>query len=179
MYKFRKFHKDCDAAGCPLTLNADPRLTLVGSVLKSTKLDELPQFWNVLRGDMSMVGPRPETLAFANCFKDGFERILEYKPGVLGPSQVAFRSESSLYPTDTDPSDFYRQVLFPAKVRIDLEYCRRRTTLTDIVWIGRGVLAIFGIAASPPSQSERDQTASAVLTVAAVPSSSDGTLPPE
>src|SRR5216684_6263435 len=74
------------------------RDTSIGRLLAGSKLDELPQLWNVLRGDMSLVGPRPESLAFTDCFRNGFEKILEYKPGLFGPCQVMFRNESKLYP---------------------------------------------------------------------------------
>jgi lipopolysaccharide/colanic/teichoic acid biosynthesis glycosyltransferase len=140
MFKFRKFHTRCGTDDYPLTLEGDPRMTAVGQALRATKLDELPQFWNVIRGDMSMVGPRPETLPFADCFAGGLEQILSYKPGILGPSQVLFRDESTLFPSDADPCAFYRTVLFPAKALVDLEYYQRRTLLRDFGWIVRGVL---------------------------------------
>jgi lipopolysaccharide/colanic/teichoic acid biosynthesis glycosyltransferase len=143
MFKFRKFHPWHNADGYPLTLERDGRMTAVGTVLRATKLDELPQLWNVIRGDMSIVGPRPETFAFADCFVDGFEQILSYRPGIIGPSQVIFRNESALFPPDTDPTTFYRTVIFPIKARIDLEYYHRRTLLRDIGWIGNGALAIL------------------------------------
>ena len=79
MYKFRKFHADAGDAGSPLTLKKDHRLTFVGSILAATKIDELPQLWNVLRGDMSIVGPRPESLAFADCFHNGWDDLLRFK----------------------------------------------------------------------------------------------------
>ncbi len=144
MYKFRKFARDCGADQRPLTLEKDSRLTAVGRVLAATKLDELPQFWNVLRGEMSIVGPRPESLAFADCFRDGFELVLTHRPGLLGPSQIMFRHEARLYPWDVDPVAFYRQVLFPEKARIDLDYFSDRTFLADLKWIVLGVLAVFG-----------------------------------
>ena len=144
MYKFRKFGVQCDTNGCPLTVEGDARLTLVGRFLAATKLDEMPQLWNVLMGEMSIVGPRPESLAFADCFRDGFERILDYRPGLLGPCQILFRHESRLYPAGRDPTAFYRQVLFPIKVSIDLAYFPRRTFASDLKWILRGALAVFG-----------------------------------
>lgn len=112
MYKFRKFGPNCGTDGSPLTLAADERMTTVGRILAATKLDELPQLWNVLRGDMSLVGPRPESLSFSDCFRDGFEKVLDHKPGVFGPCQVLFRHESSLYPTDAPAPDFIGRSCF-------------------------------------------------------------------
>ena len=144
IYKFRKFRPNCDPHGYPLTMERDGRLTAIGHILTATKLDELPQLWNVLRGDMSVVGPRPESLAFADCFRDGFEELLEHKPGLFGPCQVKFRHESKLYPADISAADFYRQVLFPAKAEIDLAYFPRRTLSSDLGWVLRaaGMIAV-------------------------------------
>lgn len=142
MYKFRKFKRDCDNCGCPLTLEEDGRLTRIGRVLAASKLDELPQFWNVLRGDMSVVGPRPESLAFADCFRNGFERLHEHKPGLFGPCQVLFRHESKLYPSNVTAVEFYRKVLFPAKAAVDLDYFSRRTLFSDLGWILRAAWMI-------------------------------------
>jgi lipopolysaccharide/colanic/teichoic acid biosynthesis glycosyltransferase len=122
----------------------DDRLTAIGPVLAAFKLDELPQLWNVLRGDMSIVGPRPETLAFADCFRNGFEKILEHKPGLFGPCQVVFRHESKLFPAGACVADFYREVLFPAKAKIDLAYYSRRTAASDLGWVLRAGWAIVG-----------------------------------
>ncbi len=144
MYKFRKFRPDCGSDGCPLTLEGDSRLTRVGRFLAATKIDELPQLWNVLRGDMSIVGPRPESLEFASCFCGEFEEILRYRPGLIGPSQVAFRNERQFYPRDRDPTQYYRDILFPAKARLDLAYFSRRTVAGDAAWIIRGVFAVLG-----------------------------------
>jgi lipopolysaccharide/colanic/teichoic acid biosynthesis glycosyltransferase len=142
MYKFRKFRPDCDDRGCPLTLQADGRLTRVGRLLAAGKLDELPQLWNVLRGEMSFVGPRPESLAFADCFRNGFEKIHEHKPGLFGPCQVLFRHESKLYPADAEAVTFYREVIFPTKANVDLDYFSRRTLVSDLGWIFRAAWMI-------------------------------------
>lgn len=128
MYKFRKFHKRGCLAGRPLTVEDDPRLSGVGRVLAWTKLDELPQLWNVLKGDMSIVGPRPELLDFQDCFEGPYRAVLEYKPGILGPSQVLFRNEGSLYRGRADPERFYRDVLFPLKAQIDSAYFAHRNS---------------------------------------------------
>jgi lipopolysaccharide/colanic/teichoic acid biosynthesis glycosyltransferase len=158
IYKFRKFRPNCDLNGYPLTIERDNRLTAIGRILAATKLDELPQLWNVLRGDMSLVGPRPESLAFTDCFRNGFEKILEHKPGLFGPCQVMFRHESKLYPADVSAADFYRQVLVPAKARIDLVYFSRRTLASDLGWILRaaGVIAVESWAAFARSDRSND-----------------------
>jgi lipopolysaccharide/colanic/teichoic acid biosynthesis glycosyltransferase len=142
IYKFRKFKPDCDLPNYPLTMERDQRLTAIGRILAATKLDELPQLWNVLRGDMSLVGPRPESLAFSDCFHNGFEELLEHQPGLFGPCQVIFRHENRLYPADASAADFYRQVLFPAKAKVDLAYFSRRTLTSDFGWILRATQVI-------------------------------------
>jgi lipopolysaccharide/colanic/teichoic acid biosynthesis glycosyltransferase len=142
MLKFRKFHSDVGGNTRPLTLTDDPRFTRVGSFLAKTKLDELPQLWNVIRGDMAVVGPRPEVPDFEACFAEPFQQLLDYRPGIFGPSQSAFRSEALLFPPDRHPQDFYRQILFPAKAALDLAYYPRRTVFGDIKWVLRGILAV-------------------------------------
>ena len=144
MYKFRKFHERGCPAGFPLTMEGDPRLSGVGRVLAWTKLDELPQLWNVLKGDMSIVGPRPESLDFQDCFEGPSRLVLEYKPGIFGPTQVMFRNEGSFYRGRADPERFYRDVLFPLKAQIDSAYFSHRTLLRDIAWAVRAALAVFG-----------------------------------
>jgi lipopolysaccharide/colanic/teichoic acid biosynthesis glycosyltransferase len=148
MLKFRKFHNHWRADGLPLTLAQDTRLTLAGKVLRATKLDELPQLFNVLWGDMSIIGPRPESLAFADCFKDGFEAVLQHKPGILGPSQAAFRAEHEFFPAHGELTEFYRYVLFPLKALVDLKYYCNRTLISDIMWIGVSALSVFGVSLS-------------------------------
>lgn len=145
MYKFRKFRSDCGTSGAPLTVEGDSRMTRIGRFLAATKLDELPQLWNILKGDMAVVGPRPESMAFADCFQNGYEEILQHRPGLVGPSQVAFRHEAKLYPADEDPSIFYRRVLFPAKAVLDLAYFKRRTIGSDLGLMVQSALTIFNI----------------------------------
>jgi lipopolysaccharide/colanic/teichoic acid biosynthesis glycosyltransferase len=149
MHKFRKFHERGATGGRSLTLEDDPRLTRVGGVLARTKLDELPQLWNILKGEMSIVGPRPESLAFADCFAGPYRAVLDHKPGIFGPSQVLFRSEAVFYRERTNPEQFYRDVLFPLKARIDLAYFGQRTLFRDIAWAVRGALAVFRGSSTP------------------------------
>jgi len=144
MHKFHKFREGESTKRCPLTIENDPRLTAVGCFLARTKLDELPQLWNVLKGDMSIVGPRPESRDFRDCFDGPFRSVLEHKPGIFGPSQILFRNERSLYRERSDPEKFYRDVLFPLKAQIDLSYFTNRTLFRDITWAVRGGFAVLG-----------------------------------
>lgn len=139
MHKFRKFPDHWGTQGAAVTVAADARMTRLGRILERTKLDELPQLWNILRGDMSFVGPRPETREFKDLFTGAFTHVHDYLPGIFGPNQVAFRNESRLYPPDQDPETFYRQQLFPQKARNDLEYFSRATVISDALWIARGL----------------------------------------
>ena len=144
LLKFRKFGAAAGTMGLPVTLADDPRLTRVGRILEKSKLDELPQFWNVLRGDMSIVGPRPESLHFADCFVGSYGSLLSHKPGLFGPAQVFFRNESAYYSADEDPERTYRRVLFPTKASLDLQHYTRRSLLEDLAWIARGIAAVVG-----------------------------------
>jgi lipopolysaccharide/colanic/teichoic acid biosynthesis glycosyltransferase len=151
LFKFRKFGSTA-GTGLPLTLADDPRLTRVGRILEKTKLDELPQFWNVIKGDMSIVGPRPESLHFADCFVGPFRALLNHKPGIFGPAQVRFRNESAYYVPGEDPEVIYRGTLFPAKASMDLQYYDSRTLSQDVAWIARGVAAVVGPSHDQPRQ---------------------------
>jgi lipopolysaccharide/colanic/teichoic acid biosynthesis glycosyltransferase len=145
LLKFRKFYHRLECRGCDLTQKNDARMTRVGRLLERTKLDEIPQLWNVLAGEMSIVGPRPESMVFADCFAGSFRHVLDHTPGLLGPNQVFFRNESKYFPPDRDPHEFYRTVLFPVKARNDLAYFPRRNLRSDIVWMFRGASAVVGL----------------------------------
>jgi len=140
LYKFRKFPSGV-SSGTNVTVSGDSRMTTFGAFMERTKLDEIPQLWNVLKGDMAFVGWRPESMAYAHLYKGEFEEVLDYKPGILGPWQVKYRTESDLYPLDRDPEEFYVLNLFPAKARMDLEYLRRRTLASDVALLVKGVWA--------------------------------------
>jgi lipopolysaccharide/colanic/teichoic acid biosynthesis glycosyltransferase len=147
LYKFRKFDESRRVhGGGTLTINNDPRLTRLGRLLARTKLDELPQLWNVLRGDMAIVGPRPESLDLADRLGDSHRWALDYRPGIFGPTQVFFRNEAYLFQNREggDLERFYCEVLYPLKARIDGAYYPDRTLVRDITWIIRGILAVFG-----------------------------------
>jgi lipopolysaccharide/colanic/teichoic acid biosynthesis glycosyltransferase len=138
--KFRKMRED--AGDAPLTVFGDGRLTAVGRFLARWKLDELPQLWNVLRGQMSLVGPRPEDSRFVALAPAAFREILALRPGITGLSQIAFAGETSLL-RGPDPVAYYVERLLPQKLQLDRLYLRRRSpwlNLTILYWTARVVL---------------------------------------
>jgi lipopolysaccharide/colanic/teichoic acid biosynthesis glycosyltransferase len=138
MLKFRKMRRE--ARGPMLTSFEDARLTPIGRFLQATRLDELPQFWHVLRGQMSLVGPRPEVPEFVAMHADEYEEILSVVPGLTGLVQVQFIEESRLLAHVAD----YEQIL-PQKVELDLTYVRRRTFGMDMAILGRTLVLPFTV----------------------------------
>ena len=130
MFKFRKMRRD--VAGSSLTLHADERFTPIGEFLAMTKLDELPQLLNVLRGEMRLVGPRPEVEEFVAAHPDAYDVIHTVTPGLTGPAQVQFASERHLLGAAEEPVTFYRDHLLPEKIAVDIDYARRRTLAGDV-----------------------------------------------
>jgi NDP-mannose synthase len=122
--------------------------------MEVTKLNEIPQLVNVIKGEMSMVGPRPETPEFEGCFSGPYQRLLDYSPGIFGPSQCAFRSEAAMYPADCDRRDFYEKVLFPQKAELDLRYYPQATLRGDLYWICRSLLAVMSESPRPRDRPE-------------------------
>ncbi len=129
MLKFRKMHHN--ATGAPLTMSEDDRFTRVGRLLAKTKLDELPQLWHVLNGEMSLIGPRPEDPTFVAERFDDYADILAVRPGVTGLSQIAFAEESAILDR-IDPLEHYRTRIFPQKIRLDRMYAERPSLRMDV-----------------------------------------------
>lgn len=129
MLKFRKMHHN--ASGAPLTMSEDERFTRVGRLLARTKIDELPQLWHVLNGEMSLIGPRPEDPDFVAERFDDYAEILRVRPGVTGLSQIAFAEESAILCKD-DPIEHYRTRIFPQKIRLDRMYAAQPTLGRDL-----------------------------------------------
>lgn len=140
VHKFRKFPINWDDdAGSGVTVRGDARMTGIGRILERTKLDELPQLWNILKGEMSFVGPRPEILRYGDLFVGPYRKVLDYTPGIFGPSQIANRNEADMYPADESPDAYYRRVIFPAKAQNDIAYFGEAHCLKDIQWIVKGL----------------------------------------
>jgi lipopolysaccharide/colanic/teichoic acid biosynthesis glycosyltransferase len=115
-----------------VTTARDPRITRLGRFWRRTKIDELPQLWNVLRGEMSLVGPRPEVPGFADLLTGADAAILSIRPGITGPATLHFRDEERLLALQDDPEEYNRTVLFPAKVQMNLEYIRSYSFRRDL-----------------------------------------------
>jgi lipopolysaccharide/colanic/teichoic acid biosynthesis glycosyltransferase len=140
MLKFRKMR--ADAGGARLTVASDERLTRVGRFLLATKLDELPQLWNVICGDMALVGPRPEDPGYVAFYPDEFREILSVRPGITGLTQIQYRHEQRLL-VGPDFEEQYRNVLLPEKISIDRYYAERRSIGLDLKILGWTVVAIL------------------------------------
>ena len=140
MLKFRKMR--AAATGSPLTAPDDERFTRLGRFLARTKLDEIPQLWNVLTGSMSLVGPRPEDPSFVALRRADYERILQVRPGITGLSQLAFARENEILDSEDRVGDYVHRLL-PQKVRIDRLYVRRRSILMDLRILGWTAITVF------------------------------------
>ncbi len=128
--------------GTRVTLSADPRVTRVGRVLRHYRIDELPQLVNVLRGEMALVGPRPEDPRYVDPTDPLHRFVFGARPGITGPTQLTFRAESELF-TGSDPEAAYRERVLPEKLAMDAAYLRRRTLASDLAILGRTVAVIL------------------------------------
>jgi lipopolysaccharide/colanic/teichoic acid biosynthesis glycosyltransferase len=138
MMKFRSMVSGADRVGPLITGRADPRVTRIGAVLRATKLDELPQLINVLRGDMTLIGPRPEVPRFIPCYSGEELAILSVRPGVTGPGQIFYtREQQAAVPDGVDPEQHYVAHELHEKLAIDLEYLRRRSLRYDLLMLVR------------------------------------------
>jgi lipopolysaccharide/colanic/teichoic acid biosynthesis glycosyltransferase len=130
MYKFRSM--TIGHAGSPVSVKGEDRITPLGAVLRKYKIDELPELWNVLRGDMSLVGPRPDVPGYADLLEGNDRRILLLKPGITGPASLKYRNEEEILAQQPDPQKYNDEVLFPNKVRINIAYLENYSFWLDM-----------------------------------------------
>ena len=127
--------------GTSVTTGHDPRITKIGRVLRKTKLDELPQLWNVLKGDMSFVGPRPDVQEIVNNYTGEMRRILEIRPGITSNASLHLRNEEELLSLAREPDKAYEEIFVPAKVELAMEHVLRKSFFFDFgillktVWV--------------------------------------------
>jgi lipopolysaccharide/colanic/teichoic acid biosynthesis glycosyltransferase len=147
MYKFRSMYIRTEMVGASVTPQGDPRITQVGRWLRRTKLDEFPQFLNILKGDMTLVGPRPEAADIAADYPEGAKQVFEAKPGLIGPNQIIGRNEEEWYPPGVDHRKYYLEEILPGKVANDLEYLQKKSFWGDLKLLAAGVWAtVSGVA---------------------------------
>lgn len=142
LLKFRSMRNGTMEA--PITAAGDSRITRVGRVLRRYKLDELPQLLNVLQGDMSLVGPRPELERYVELFPEEYARILEVRPGLTDFAAIEYRNEEGLLAQSADPEFAYVDEILPAKIQLYFKYLDRLSLRTDLSLIGRTVRAVIG-----------------------------------
>ena len=147
IYKFRTMHAGSAAGrGAQITVGADPRITRAGRFLRRHKLDELPQLINVLKGEMSVVGPRPEVPRYVALYPpETRELILSVRPGITDLASIAYRDENALLAKADDPEAFYVEVVLPAKLEYCVQYVRTRSVGLDLVILGRTAKALLGL----------------------------------
>ncbi|WHZ15118.1 MAG: hypothetical protein OJF52_001959 [Nitrospira sp.] len=143
IYKFRTMVQDAARRGGLLTATGDPRVTTVGTFLRRTKLDELPQLINVLKGDMSVVGPRPEVRQYVEMFRSEYETILTIRPGLTDLASLKYRDESVLLAGSDDPEERYVRDILPDKLALARQYMRRSSLGFDLLLILRTLWRLF------------------------------------
>jgi lipopolysaccharide/colanic/teichoic acid biosynthesis glycosyltransferase len=143
LLKFRSMRPGSEALGQLTIGGRDPRITGVGHFLRRTKLDELPQLWNVLKGDMSVVGPRPEVPRYVALYTTDQRQVLSVRPGITGMASLDYVDENELLASSTDPERTYVEDVMPAKLALDLRYVRERTFALDLRIIAATLRLIF------------------------------------
>jgi lipopolysaccharide/colanic/teichoic acid biosynthesis glycosyltransferase len=143
IFKFRTMVANADRIGGPSSSADDPRITRIGAFLRRFKLDELPQLMNVLRGEMSLVGPRPEVMEEVLLYTSEERRLLDVRPGITDWASIRFRHEGEILRGSADPHQTYREIIRPEKIRLGLEYVHRHSVPVDCKIIALTLKALF------------------------------------
>ena len=143
MVKFRSMVVNADKIGGSSTSASDPRITPIGSFVRAYKLDEFIQLWNVFTGDMSLVGPRPQSVGDATLYTETERRMLSVRPGITDPASIVFSDEGEILKGSEDPDLLYNQIIRPWKSRLALAYIDNRTLWIDLLLINLTVVAII------------------------------------
>jgi lipopolysaccharide/colanic/teichoic acid biosynthesis glycosyltransferase len=144
IWKFRTMVSDSNKPVRLVTSGGDPRITRVGYWLRKTKIDELPQLWNVLKGEMSLVGPRPEVQRYVEMFAKEYSAILAVRPGITDLASIAYRYEEEILSQSQGLERAYVEQVLPAKIRLNLEYLHRQGFWFDLWLIGKTLTKIVG-----------------------------------
>ena len=132
IYKFRSMRVNSDSQGLLTIGGRDGRITKAGVFIRKYKLDELPQLFNVLRGDMSFVGPRPEVRKYVELYTEEQKKVLTVRPGITSLSSIKYRNENEILSRSDNPEQYYIDVIMQDKLAIELDYLEQRSLLTDI-----------------------------------------------
>lgn len=132
IYKFRSMRVNSDRQGLLTIGGRDGRITKAGVFIRKYKLDELPQLFNVLRGDMSFVGPRPEVRKYVELYTEEQKKVLTVRPGITSLSSIKYRNENEILSRSDNPEQYYIDVIMQDKLAIELDYLEQRSLLTDI-----------------------------------------------
>lgn len=132
IWKFRSMKASLHREGPTVTRSGDPRVTRLGKVLRQWKLDEIPQLINVLAGQMSLVGPRPEVPQYVELYTEEQRRVLHYRPGITDLASIIFRDEEKLLARQQNPEQFYRNYCLPRKIELNLAYAANANVITDL-----------------------------------------------
>jgi len=144
IYKFRTMVADAHKKGGPITVGQDPRITRIGRILRKTKLDELPQLINVVNGEMSFVGPRPEVRQYVDLYRRDYEEILAIRPGITDLASLKYRDEQTKLGLANDPEQEYVRHVLPDKIALAKEYVRRSSFTYDISLMVKTVVRVCG-----------------------------------
>jgi lipopolysaccharide/colanic/teichoic acid biosynthesis glycosyltransferase len=143
IYKFRTMVVDAEKNGLRITSGGDHRVTRAGRVFRKLKIDELPQLINVLKGDMSLVGPRPEVEEYVKLYEKDYREILKRRPGITDVSSIIFREEEAVLKNQIDPEGYYKEILLPEKIRLSKEYIENSSFLYDLKLVLNTIHKIF------------------------------------
>jgi lipopolysaccharide/colanic/teichoic acid biosynthesis glycosyltransferase len=141
--KFRTMVQDSLTRGQAITVGDDPRITRVGWFLRKTKIDELPQLINVLRGEMTFVGPRPEVPQYVEMFREDYEEILKVRPGITDLASIKYRDEAALLGQSKNPEEEYITHVLPDKINLSKEYLKRSSFFFDLTLVFKTFLRLF------------------------------------
>jgi lipopolysaccharide/colanic/teichoic acid biosynthesis glycosyltransferase len=161
LWKFRTMVPNAERLGGSSTASDDPRITPLGQLLRRYKLDELPQLLNVFRGDMSMVGPRPQVLDEVDAYTEEERELLTVRPGITDYASVLFRHEGEILRGHPDPDRAYAELIRPGKMRLGLYYVRHCSLTVDIDVLARTAAALCGFAPAVPATPEVNNETSA------------------
>ncbi len=143
--KFRSMQQNAEQLGSPITWRGDPRVTAVGGVLRFLKIDELPQLWNVLKGEMSLVGPRPELPVYVRHYDARERKVLTVRPGMTDLASIKYRHEERVLSLSSDPESFYTNVVLQDKLDLNLKYLERVSFSYDLLLLARTAMTVLPV----------------------------------